>query len=58
MNLGPKSSVLVRPYPRNDVNGNRDAVLFDTYVLPPYARYLRPVEPGFVECLVASKPNN
>jgi quercetin dioxygenase-like cupin family protein len=38
--------------------GHRDAVLFDTYVLPPFARHWRPVEPGFVECLGTGKPKD
>ena len=30
--------------------GDQEAVMFDSYVIPPYARHWRPLEPGFVEC--------
>jgi quercetin dioxygenase-like cupin family protein len=31
--------------------GDQEVVMFDSYVIPPYARHWRPVEPGFVECV-------
>jgi quercetin dioxygenase-like cupin family protein len=31
--------------------GPGDAILFHSYILPPYARHWRPLEPGFVKCL-------
>ena len=31
--------------------GEMEAIMYDSYVLPSYARNWRPVEPGFVECL-------
>ena len=30
--------------------GDQVAVMYDSYVLPPYARNWRPLEPGFIEC--------
>jgi hypothetical protein len=31
--------------------GDQEVVMFDSYVILPYARHWRPVEPGFVECV-------
>jgi len=31
--------------------GDQVAVMYDSYVLPPYARNWRPLEPGFVDCV-------
>ena len=31
--------------------GDQVAIMYDSYVLPPYARNWRPLEPGFVDCL-------